>query len=186
MKARTGGSGQFHLEVADLGHVQAVPVQGEPVAGEADRTARRSLRERNRGCPTLRPFRFPDRESNQFLQARRASWHACTSATEATSPSHSRSGVALARVMTRRWTSVSLIFSPCSAGGFADPEQVVEDHAGAPECPGQHQLLMRLPGRRGSGTGQAQNAVCHLPMTSDGDYRRGRHVASALTFTRSS
>jgi hypothetical protein len=67
---------------------------------------------RNLGCPTLRPFRFPARESNQLRYARRASWHAWTSATEATSPSHARSGVCLARVVTRRWTSVSVSVSP--------------------------------------------------------------------------
>ena len=36
------------------------------------------------------------------------------SATDATSPSHARSGVALAAVMTRLCTSVSLIFSPAA------------------------------------------------------------------------
>ena len=39
---------------------------------------RSSLRDRNLGCPTCRPFRFPDSESNQFRKARRASRHAWT------------------------------------------------------------------------------------------------------------
>ena len=34
---------------------------------------RLSLRDRKRGAPILRPFRFPDSESNQFRYARRAS-----------------------------------------------------------------------------------------------------------------
>ncbi|MDV6283562.1 hypothetical protein [Rhodococcus jostii] len=34
---------------------------------------RLSRRDRNRGAPTLRPFRFPESESNQFRYARRAS-----------------------------------------------------------------------------------------------------------------
>ena len=62
----------------------------------------------------MRPFRFPDSESNQFRYARRASWHACTSGTDATSPSHARSGVTLASVITRRCTSVSLILFPAA------------------------------------------------------------------------
>src|ERR1019366_483468 len=64
--------------------------------------ARLSLRDRNLGYPTLRPLRAPDRESNQFRYPRRASWHACTKATDATSPSHCRCGVVLARVTTLR------------------------------------------------------------------------------------
>src|SRR4029453_12073772 len=47
---------------------------------------------RNLGCPTRRPLRLPVRESNQLRWARRASWHAWTRATEATSVSHARSG----------------------------------------------------------------------------------------------
>jgi len=62
----------------------------------------------------LRPLRAPDRESNQFRYARRASWHACTKATDATPPSHCRAGVVLARVTTLRCTCVSLIFSPAA------------------------------------------------------------------------
>jgi len=46
--------------------------------------ARLSLRDRNRGCPTRGPLRLPEIESNQLREARLASWHACTSATEAT------------------------------------------------------------------------------------------------------
>src|SRR5664280_1055008 len=75
---------------------------------------RLSLRDRNLGCPTLRPLRAPDRESNQFRYARRASWHACTKTTDATSPSHCRAGVVLARGTTLRCTCVSLIFSPAA------------------------------------------------------------------------
>ncbi len=67
---------------------------------------------RNCGCPALRPFRLPVREPNQFPYARRASWHACTSATDATSPGHSRPGAVFASVITRRCTSVPVIFSP--------------------------------------------------------------------------
>jgi hypothetical protein len=66
---------------------------------------------RNLGRPTRRPLRLPDRESNQLRSARRASWQACTSATEATSASHARSGVCLTSVTTLRWTSLSLSFS---------------------------------------------------------------------------
>lgn len=43
---------------------------------------------------------------------------ACTSATEATSASHARCGVRLASVTTRRWTSVSLSFSPARCARF--------------------------------------------------------------------
>ena len=39
-------------------------------------------------------------------------WQACTSTTEATSASQARSGVFLAKVTTRRWTSLSLSRSP--------------------------------------------------------------------------
>jgi len=74
---------------------------------------RRCLR-RGFGCLITGPLRRPLRESNQFLYARRASWQACTSATDATSPSQDRSGVSLASVITRRCTSVSLIFSPAA------------------------------------------------------------------------
>src|SRR5512132_529184 len=51
---------------------------------------------RNLGCPTARPLRLRVRESSQFRWARRASWHAWTRATEATSVSHARSGIRLA------------------------------------------------------------------------------------------
>src|SRR5664280_776411 len=76
--------------------------------------ARWSLRDRNRGCPTLRPLPAPDRESNQFRYPRLASRNACTKATDATPPSHPRWGVVLARVTTLRCTCVSLIFSPAA------------------------------------------------------------------------
>jgi hypothetical protein len=49
---------------------------------------------RQLGCPTRRPLRLPEREANQLRYAHRASWHACTRATEATSASHARSGSA--------------------------------------------------------------------------------------------
>jgi hypothetical protein len=62
--------------------------------------------------PHLAALRAPDRESNQLPYARRASWHACTKATDATSPSHCRCGVVLARVTTLACTCVSLILSP--------------------------------------------------------------------------
>ena len=75
-------------------------------------TCRLSLRDRNRGAPTLRPLRLPDIESNQLRYAARASWHACTRATDATSDNQARSGVRLASVTTRRCTSVAEIFSP--------------------------------------------------------------------------
>src|SRR5450759_5080393 len=72
--------------------------------------ARLSLRDPNLGCPTLRPLRAPDRESNQFRQARLASWHACTKATDATSPSHCRAGVVLVRVTTLRCICLAVTF----------------------------------------------------------------------------
>ena len=78
------------------------------------RTDWRPCLRRGFGCLICRPFRRPASESYQFLYARRASWHAWTRATEATSPSHTRSGVSLARVITRRCTSVSEIFSPAA------------------------------------------------------------------------
>src|SRR5699024_10194559 len=75
---------------------------------------RLSLRDRNRGRPTFRPARLPDIESNQLRYAARASWHACTSATLATSDSHTRASVFFASVTTRRCTSVSDRRSPNS------------------------------------------------------------------------
>jgi len=66
------------------------------------------------GCLILGSFRLPFSESNQFFYARRASWQACTSATDATPASQARSGVSLASVITRRCTSVSLAFSPAA------------------------------------------------------------------------
>ena len=75
---------------------------------------RLSLRDLNRGCPILRPLRRPLSESNQFEYARCASRTDCTSATEATSDSHARPCRVFAAVMTRRCTSVGLIFSPAS------------------------------------------------------------------------
>src|SRR5674476_886990 len=80
--------------------------------------ARLSLRDRNRGCPTLRPLPAPVRESNQLRYARRASRQACTNATEATPPSHRRAGVVLARETTVGCTCVSLTFSPAECASW--------------------------------------------------------------------
>jgi len=51
-------------------------------------------------------------ESKKFENARWASRTDCTNATEATSDSHARSPRVLASVITRRCTSVGVIFSP--------------------------------------------------------------------------
>src|ERR1700733_8159298 len=109
------GSGLDHwiLTSPTLATYTLSPCSANPL--RVSRTdCRLSLRERKRGWPTLRPFLFPDKESNQFRYARRASWQACTSTTDATSLSHSRSEVTLASVTTRRCTSVSESFSPAS------------------------------------------------------------------------
>ena len=109
------GSGRDHrtLTSPTFAMYTRPPCSAKPL--RVNRTdCRLSLRDRNRGWPTLRPFRLPDIESNQFRYARRASWHACTRATDATPDSHSLSGVAFASVTTLRCTSVPEIFSPAS------------------------------------------------------------------------
>ena len=88
------------------------PCRANPL--RVSRTDWRPCLRRGVGCLIFGPLRRPASESNQFLYARRASWHACTSATDATSPSQARSGVSLASVITRRCTSVSEIFSPAA------------------------------------------------------------------------
>lgn len=82
-----------------------------------NRTDRRlSLRDLNRGLPTLRPRRLPVQESKKLRQARRESCTDCTSVTLATSADHPRCSVVLASVITRRCTSVSDSFCPaCQA-----------------------------------------------------------------------
>ena len=59
---------------------------------------RRSLRDRNRGGATRGPFRLPVTEAKKFRYAAFRSASACWSTTADTSPSHARSGVALAAV----------------------------------------------------------------------------------------
>jgi hypothetical protein len=59
---------------------------------------RRSLRDRNRGGPTLGPFRVPATEAKKFRYAAVRSASACCSTTDDTSPSQARSGLALAAV----------------------------------------------------------------------------------------
>ena len=71
-----------------------------------------SLRDLNRGRPTLRPLRFPVAESKKFRHARRESLTDCTNATLGTSRSQARSVVVLAAVTTRRWISLSDSFTP--------------------------------------------------------------------------
>jgi hypothetical protein len=68
---------------------------------------RLSLRNRDLGCPTLRPLHSPERESNQFRMHVARPDHARTNAADATSPSHSL-GVDWASVTARRCTSESL------------------------------------------------------------------------------
>ena len=53
-----------HPHLADLGHIQPGPVQGEAVAGEPDRLT--AVLAPEPGCPTRRPLRLPERESNQL------------------------------------------------------------------------------------------------------------------------
>jgi hypothetical protein len=59
---------------------------------------RLSLRERNRGGPTLRPLRLPVIEAKKLRYAVFRSARACCSTTEDTSLSHARSGVRFAAV----------------------------------------------------------------------------------------
>jgi hypothetical protein len=96
------GSGRDHFTRISptLDTYSRSPCKANPFL--VSRTDWRPRLDRNLGRPVLRPFRFPDRELNQFRYARRAPWHACTSATDATSPSQARSGVSLASVITRR------------------------------------------------------------------------------------
>src|SRR5829696_4992973 len=68
---------------------------------------RLSLRDRNRGAATLRPLRLPVIEAKKLRYATFKSANACCSTTDDTSPSHARSGVVLARVMTRLDSSPS-------------------------------------------------------------------------------
>jgi hypothetical protein len=75
---------------------------------------------------------LPDSESNQFRYARRASLHACTKATDGAWASHSRSAESLAKVITRRCTSLSLIFSPAAP---ADRIPADDARPGAGELP---------------------------------------------------
>ena len=58
----------------------------------------RSLRDRNRGAPTLRPFRVPFTEAKKFRYAVFASANACCSTTADTSARQARSGVRFAAV----------------------------------------------------------------------------------------
>jgi len=76
---------------------------------------RLSLRERKRGGATLRPLRLPVIEAKKLRYATFRSARACCKTTDETSPSHARSGVSLAWVMTRLERSPSdRYFSPAS------------------------------------------------------------------------
>ncbi len=68
----------------------------------------RSRRDRNRGAPSLRPFRVPLSEAKKFRYAVFASARACCSTTADTSASHARSGV--------RFAAVSALDSAASVG----------------------------------------------------------------------
>ena len=121
-----------------------------------------SLRDRNLGAPILRPFRFPLIESNQFRYARRASWHACTSTTDATSPNHTRCGVFFASVTTNFCTSVSESFTPDSRD-LPGSQAVVEHHPRTPERLSQPVLLA---GRRIDAVPVTQLHHSNIPSTS--------------------
>ena len=88
-----------------------------------------------------------------------------------------RSGVVLARVTTRRCTSVSVILSTGRPGVGAGAEGVVVDHTGTAEGPGQH---LRLSGR---GVGPvAVTAGGHAPTVQLAcDSRRGRSPTVQLS-----
>jgi hypothetical protein len=58
----------------------------------------RSLRDRNRGAPSLRPFRFPVTEAKKLRYAVFASARACCRTTADTSASQARCGVRFAAV----------------------------------------------------------------------------------------
>jgi len=76
---------------------------------------RLSLRDRNLGGATMRPVRLPVIEAKKLRYAVFRSARACCNTTADTSPSHARSGVALARVMTRFDNSASEMYGrPCS------------------------------------------------------------------------
>ena len=76
---------------------------------------RLSLRDRNRGGASLRPWRLPVIEAKKLRYAVFRSASACCNTTAETSPSHARSGVALACVMTRLDSSASETYGkPCS------------------------------------------------------------------------
>jgi hypothetical protein len=76
---------------------------------------RRSLRDRNRGGPTLGPFRVPATEAKKFRYAAVRSASACCSTTDDTSPSQARSGLALAAV-SRADSSPSVRYGRPAAG----------------------------------------------------------------------
>nr|WP_218105883.1 hypothetical protein [Micromonospora inyonensis] len=76
---------------------------------------RLSFRERNFGGATRRPLRLPVTEAKKLRYATFRSASACCRTTAETSPSHSRSGVSLAWVMTCLDRSPSETYGkPCS------------------------------------------------------------------------
>jgi hypothetical protein len=105
--------------------------------------ARWSLRDRNLGCPTLRPLRAPDRESNQFRYPRRASWHACTKATDAdlTQPLPRRCGLGQGHDLALHLRVADLLTGRMSV--LTGAKRIVEHHPGATKRPGQQHSLAR-------------------------------------------
>jgi hypothetical protein len=93
-----------------LGRRSFRPVVMEKRALRVNRMAcLRSLRDRNLGCATLGPFRWPLSDARKFRYAAFRSASACWSTTADTSPSQARSGVALAAV-SRADNSASVIY----------------------------------------------------------------------------
>jgi len=102
-----------------------------------------SLRDRNRGSPALRPFRSPVSEAKKFRYAAFRSARACWRTTAETSPSHARSGVALAAV-SRADSSPSV--------GYGNPAWCASCRAASPSLnttrahPNARASAMRWPG----------------------------------------
>jgi hypothetical protein len=65
-------------------------------------------------------------------------------------------------------------------GFFPQPQRVVIDHTRAAEHPGELHLLPRRGTQAVTVSDQHGTGIYTRPQTATGDYRRGRHVVSAL------
>jgi putative transposase len=65
-------------------------------------------------------------------------------------------------------------------GFFPQPQRVVIDHTRAAEHPGELHLLPRRGAQAVTVSDQHGTGIYTRPQTVTGDYRRGRHVVSAL------